>query len=699
MAKINVLPKSISELIAAGEVVERPSSVVKELTENAIDAGATQSTVEIKKGGAAHIRVSGNGCGIAKRDVPTAFLRHATSKISSAGDLDRIFTLGFRGEALPSIAAVAKVSLLTRTEAEETGASYVIEGGQEVSFEEAGCPKGTTVVVRELFFNTPARRKFLKKDVTEGNFAADAVTKTALSHPEIRFTFIRDEKRVFTTPGNGDLFAAVYAVFGKEVTQQLLPCEYEYEDIRVSGYISSPLGNRPNRSMQYFFVNGRYVRIPAAAPALDRAYKNSIMIGKFPMCFLSVELPFEHTDVNVHPAKTEIRFSEESKLFEAVFYAARSALGKGDTARPEVKLTGRVGILDETTAGTQMSFAQPPAPEAPAQSVTPAGPPPFAAPAPTEEKKNEPLPTEEKKSVTAPQSPAAPVTAPPTRSKTEWLQTAAPARRPSVSIDIEWSAPERPRASGAVPLNDDTAKRRVMEEGLAPAPVSKESSSAASPAPVPEPPAPPARDFAREFKALSEGAKKAEAPPDAARVIGEAFSTYIIAELGDKLILIDKHAAHERMIFNSLSAGADSQMMLMPLTVTLSGKEYAAVADNLGVFAEAGYEIEDFGGTSVIVRACPLALSQEDIAAIVREMAGKLAQGDQRPVPEKLDWLLNSTACRAAIKAGDDMKPEEMEYFVRRLLQDETVRYCPHGRPVLYEIKRAALEKQFGRTD
>lgn len=683
MAKINVLPKSISELIAAGEVVERPSSVVKELTENAIDAGATQITVEIKKGGAAYIRVSDNGCGIEKSDVPTAFLPHATSKIRSAEDLDRIFTLGFRGEALPSIAAVAKVSLLTRTEAEETGASYVIEGGQEISFEEAGCPKGATIVVRELFFNTPARRKFLKKDVTEGNFAADAVTKTALSHPEIRFTFIRDEKRVFTTPGNGDLFAAVYAVFGKEVTSQLLPCEYEYEDIRVSGYISAPLGNRPNRSMQYFFVNGRYVRIPAAAPALDRAYKNSIMIGKFPMCFLSVELPFDRTDVNVHPAKTEIRFSEESKLFEAVFYAARSALSKGDTARPEVKLTGRAGILDETTAGTQMSFAQPPAPEAPRQPGKPAAP---AAPAPTEEKTSGPTPAEEKKTGPAPQTPAAPAYAPP-RSKTEWLRNAAPARRPAPSIDIEWSEPERTRVSGAVPLNDDTAKRRVTEEGLAPAPVSQ------------EPPAPPARDFAQEFKALSEGAKKAETPPDAARVIGEAFSTYIIAEWGDKLILIDKHAAHERMIFNSLSAGADSQMMLMPLTVTLSGKEYAAVVDNLGVFADAGYEIEDFGGSSVIVRACPLALSQQDIAAIVREMAGKLAQGDQRPVPEKLDWLLNSTACRAAIKAGDDMKPEEMEYFVRRLLQDETVRYCPHGRPVLYEIKRSALEKQFGRAD
>lgn len=658
MSKINVLPKSVSELIAAGEVVERPASVIKELTENAIDAGATQITVEIKRGGTFYIRVTDNGCGIEKQDVPTAFLPHATSKIRTAEDLNKIFTLGFRGEALPSIAAVARVSLLTRAEGEETGTSYVIEGGQEIENEDAGCPKGTTITVKDLFFNTPARRKFLKKDVTEGNFAADTVTKTALSHPEIRFTFIRDEKRVFSTPGNGDLFAAVYAVFGKEVTGMLLPCEYEFENIRISGYISSPLGNRPNRSMQYFFVNGRYVRIPAAAPALDRAYKNSIMVGKFPMCFLSVELPCEHTDVNVHPAKTEIRFSDEAKLFEAVFYAARAALCRGDTARPEVKLTGRGGILDETPVGRQMALEEAvpaaPQPELPQKAAAP-----VSAPAPQPEP----------------------------RTETQRLQHTAPVPVDREKLSIVWTQPETPLNAGRLSLHDDTAKNRIIAEGLAPA------------APVTPAPAAP-RDFAGEFDVLNAKTKKEDSlRPEDARVIGEAFQTYIIAEWGDKLILIDKHAAHERMIFNSLKVSSDAQMMLVPVTVSLSGREYAVVADNLSVFTQAGYEVEDFGSSSVIVRACPLVLSQEDIAAIVREMAGKLLQGDLKPVPEKLEWLRNSTACRAAVKAGDDMKPAETEYFVRRLLADETVRYCPHGRPVLYEIKRSSLEKQFGRTD
>ena len=656
MSKINVLPKSVSELIAAGEVVERPASVIKELTENAIDAGATQITVEIKKGGVTYIRVADNGCGIPRQDVPTAFLPHATSKIKSAEDLNGIFTLGFRGEALPSIAAVSKVYLLTRTAEEAVGAAYTIEGGQEISLEDAGCPVGTTVVVRDLFYNTPARMKFLKKDVTEGNYVSDAVAKTALSRPDIRFTFLRDEKRIFSTPGNGDLLAAVHAVFGKEVTEMLLPCQYEYNNMHISGFISSPLGNRPNRSMQFFFVNGRYVRIPAAAPALDRAYKNSIMVGKFPMCFLFIDLPASQTDVNVHPAKTEIRFSDESKVFEAVFYAARAAISRGDTVRPEVRLTGRTGILDETPVGTQMRLEQPPAP---AEKKLP----------------QQPLPGK----------PAPASWQPPAVGGAQQRLRTAPQPQPASTLPQK---PQQPRPAGSLPLNNDTAARRILQEGLAP----KTEETPAPPEKL------PARDFAGEFSALSHPDKTQDAPDDV-RVIGEAFGTYIIAERGSTLLLIDKHAAHERMIFNSLKLSADSQMLLLPVTVALSGREYAAVTENLSVFADVGYEIEEFGGNRVIVRACPLLLTQEDIVSIVRELAGKLAQGDLKPVPEKLDWIRNSTACRAAVKAGDDMKPEETEHFVRRLLADETVRYCPHGRPVLYEIKRSALEKQFGRTE
>ena len=652
MANINVLPKSVAELIAAGEVVERPASVIKELTENAVDAGASAVTVEIKNGGATYIRVTDNGCGIAREDVPTAFLPHATSKIKTAEDLGGIFTLGFRGEALPSIAAVARVSLLTRTADESVGTSYAVEGGQAGEPEDAGCPAGSTFAVRDLFYNMPARRKFMKKDVTEGNFAADTVAKTALSHPEIKFTFVRDGKRVFSTPGNGDLFAAVRAVFGAEVTDMLLPCEYEYGNIRVKGYVSKPAGNRPNRSMQYFFVNGRYVRIPAAAPALDRAYKNTIMVGKFPMCFLALDLPFNLTDVNVHPAKTEIRFSDEAGVYEAVFYAARTALARGDTARPRVTLTGAAGLPDESA---------PPAPQT------------KPAPAP------QPRPA----------------------------QTPAPQTKPAaVGVSVREPVPARPpqaaRTAAAVyeepqsllSLRDDGIERRLRQEGIAPYPTREEE-----PAPAPAPQA-PARDFSREFAALSKK-EKTEKERLPVRVVGEAFGTYIIAEQGDRLYVIDKHAAHERMIFNALSQTEEApaaQMLLSPVAAQLSGREYAAVIENLEVFSAAGYEIEDFGGSSVIVRACPVQLTREDVVSLVRELAGKLAQGDYKPTPEKLDWIKNSTACRAAVKAGDALKPAETQAFVERLLADENVKYCPHGRPVLYELTRAELEKQFGRV-
>lgn len=669
MAEIRVLPKSVAELIAAGEVVERPASVVKELTENAVDAGATQITVEIKKGGVQYIRVTDNGCGIAASDVTTAFLPHATSKIQNAEDLGRIFTLGFRGEALASIAAVAKVYLLTRPAAAENGVAYTIEGGQEISNDPAGCPVGTTMIVRELFYNTPARLKFLKKDVTEGNFVADAVTKTALSHPEIRFTFIRDEKRVFSTPGGGDLYAAVYAVFGKETAEMLLPCAYEYGNIRISGFISKPSGNRPNRSMQYFFVNGRYVRIPAAAPALDRAYKNSIMIGKFPMCFLSISLPAEQTDVNVHPAKTEIRFSEESKIFEAVFYAARSAISRGDTHRPEVRLEGKRSILEETSPFAASRIrSDPPAPALFEQNTKP--PEKIAPPQPAAEV---PARTE-----TVPQRPG--------------RESAPGVYQKNPGIDIKYSEPVLPK--GVLPLHDDSLKQPPVFAG------EKETFSPEAPVLPPEPPA-ALRDFAEEFAAL--GAKDRREKTDFyenVRVIGEAFRTYIIAESGNKLLLIDKHAAHERMIFNSLADPAgppDAQLLLSPVTVSLSGREYAAVMENLELLAQSGYEIEDFGGSSVIVRACPVLLTDSDIAGIVRELAGKLLSGDRRPVPEKLDWIRNSTACRAAVKAGDALKPAEMQHFVETLLSDAAVRYCPHGRPVLYELTKSELEKQFGR--
>ena len=655
MPKINVLPKNVADLIAAGEVVERPASVVKELTENAVDAGASNITVEIKNGGSRYIRVTDDGCGIARGDVRTAFLPHATSKIASGEDLDRIFTLGFRGEALPSIAAVSRVTLLTRPPEADEGTLIGVEGGEETAFGEAGGPAGTTVTVRDLFFNTPARMKFLKKDVTEGNFVSDAVTRAALSHPEVRFTFLRDERRVFSTPGNGDLFACIYALFGRETADALLKVDHAAGDIRVEGYISKPLANRPNRSMQYFFVNGRTVRISAASAALDRAYQNSIMVGKFPMCFLAVTLPCAMTDVNVHPAKTEIRFSRENEVYEAVFYAARSALGRGDTLRAQVSLHGPRSLLEESAApGRQLTMNEPPAAQAPAPAPTsPAGQAPAPAPAPSSAK-----PEAQVRTVYEPVFPA-------------------PRPQPvNASIDIRYTDPV-PQGTA---LHSDTVQ-----------------ASAATAAP---PQAAP-RDFGREFAALEKKEAPAASPFAGVRVLGEAFGTYIIAEAGDRLLLIDKHAAHERMLFNELNAARtppQPQLLLSPAVVGLSGAEHAAVTEYADVFRKAGYEIEDFGAGSVIVRACPMLLTGEDVASLVRELAGKLAKGELRPENEKLQWIYNSTACRAAVKAGDEMKPAEMQAFVERLLSDEKVRYCPHGRPVLYELTRRELEKQFGRT-
>ena len=717
MAKINVLPKSVAELIAAGEVVERPASVVKELVENSLDAGATAITVEIRGGGIEYIRVTDNGCGIAREDVRTAFISHATSKIGGAEDLNAIFTLGFRGEALPSICSVARIQMLTRTAEESAGVCYTAQGGEETSLEDAGCPVGTTMIVRDLFYNTPARMKFLKRDITEGAYVADVVAKEAVAHPGVRFTFLKNGKEALATPGGGDLHAAVYAVFGKEVAQALLPCEYEYNAIKIKGYLSRPLNNRPNRNMQYFFVNGRYVRIPAAAPALDEAYKNRIMVGKFPMCFLFLEIPADRLDVNVHPAKTEVRFSDDRAIFETVFYAARSALAKGDTLRPSVELKKPVALGKPVPTGEQMRLAES---EVGSRKSEVSG---GAARVNAEGgMRNAEL------SGGAGQ----PIQSEVVSRKSEAIGVlrdtssvfGQPENRPQESPNERAAgiSPESPedRAAGNPPKSPDetnanTAPQKSPDEAIAdkaprspedktadvPPEVSAVSSGVITPHSESRLPHSQRVDYAAAFAAVS--AKKvnldiAYDEPEY-RVVGEVFSTYIIVESGSKVLIIDKHAAHERILFNSLSKGGfHSQLLLSPVTVRLSAKEYTAVLDNLEVFSRAGYAVEDFGGSSVIVRECPVVLEQEDVASLVAEMAGELARGNLRPVPEKLEWLWDSTACRAAVKAGRDLKPGDAQALVKQLLSDDSVRYCPHGRPVIYELTKRELEKQFGRS-
>jgi len=704
MPRINVLPKSVAELIAAGEVVERPSSAVKELIENSIDAGSSAITVEIKNGGVKYIRVTDNGCGIDRDDVRKAFTSHGTSKIRSGEDLDAIFTLGFRGEALPSIAAVSRLSMLTKTAEDSIGTGIEIAGGEELSFDDAGCPDGTTVIVRDLFYNTPARMKFLKKDMTEGSYVTDVVQKTALSHPEIKFTLIKDGKNVLMTQGNGDLRSAVYNIFGKEISEALIPVEYEYQTIKIKGFVSRPLNNRPNRNMQFVFVNGRYVRVPVAAAALDEAYKNRIMVGKFPMCFLFIDIPAGKVDVNVHPAKTEIRFSEDSKIFETVFYSVKSALNKGDDVRPEISLREKRDITaKKEPEPVQMRFSQSVLNNennTPVRNIGPL--------------------TPKKQSFSSESNSTVPVTPviPEKREVPKQLKTVMDAVEQSFPVKTEEASVVKEEAeekrTAAVPVIDITAE-------------DEENFSVNKPFSLPE------KDRVAVFRDTSgifnnmtpkekvteekekyyigkQEEKPAEDTPfvpdngiknEEIRIVGEVFSTYILVEKGDKLLVIDKHAAHERMIFNSLMSEKEetaSQLLLSPVAVTLSGKEYAAVLENTEVFLRGGFAVEDFGGGTVIVRECPVTLQKEDISSIITEMAGELLKGNMRPVPEKLTWLYHSTACRAAIKAGDRLKKEETEVFIKKLLSDDSIRYCPHGRPVMYELTKREIEKQFGRV-
>lgn len=640
MPKINVLDKHVAELIAAGEVVERPASVIKELTENTIDAGATAVTVEIKHGGITFMRVTDNGCGIAREDVPLAFLRHATSKVRSQADLAHIGTLGFRGEALASIAAVSHIELLTRTEKELAGTRYLISGGEEETCEDAGCAQGTTLVMRDLFYNTPARMKFLKKDVTEGNAIAAVVDHAALSHPEVSFRFLRDGKEVLHTPGDGKLKNAVFAVFGREFTQGLIPVSYELNGVKVWGFISKPVASRPNRSMQNFFLNGRYVKSKTAMVSMEQAFKGSLMVGRFPACVLHLQVDFSAVDVNVHPSKMEIRFMNEKPVFEAVYHGVKTALQQED-------------------APSALHLAAPAA--KPAVLRTPAA-------------AVEQLPLR-----TAPcvHDSAA-------FSHASSVQQPTPDVRdiPLHTKDAEENAPPNFAKNGLRKENSFTGKTTGKTEEIVP------------PA-IPDTPLPVASDVSAPPEPYVQ--QNAEDVP--VKLVGEAFHTYIFVQQGqDELRIIDKHAAHERMLYEKLKAQAgepEQQMLLAPVTVTLSKEEYTAVLQNLELLAKAGFAMEDFGAGTVLVRSVPVML-QEDLSSAVAEIAGHLAENRTDVGTEKLDWLYHNIACRAAVKAGDESSPQELIHLVE-CLEREDVRYCPHGRPVSIVLKRKDLEHQFGR--
>lgn len=613
MAKINKLPKHMADLIAAGEVVERPASVVKELMENAVDAGATSITVEIQHGGISYIRVTDDGCGVDREDVKTAFVSHATSKIKTAEDLNTILTLGFRGEALPSIAAVSKVNMITKTATEEMGTSLAIEGGVITDFSDAGCAVGTTMIVRELFYNTPARMKFLKKDVSEGNFVASVVEKLALSHPEISIRFVRDGKQVFTTNGDGNLQNVCFSAFGKDFSNGLLNVDGTVGNVSVSGLVTPPFNCRGSRGMQYFFVNGRSVKNTTIMAAFENAYKNSVMVGKFPGGVLFITLPPTLVDVNVHPSKIEVRFSDEKAIFDAVYHAVKSALSE-DTSLKQANLPEKKPVFNEIFAKPQQDFKQ----------------------------------TTVQENITYTEKVLKPL------SVFDVVN--------DVKMDYE---PE---------FDDDPLKIEF--------PVSIPEIKIETQEPITTETATPTEE-------------------NIIRLIGEAYKTYIFIELNGKLCVIDKHAAHERILFNKLksqSQNSGSQMLLAPITVTLGKEEYIAVTENLETIVKSGFDIEDFGNGTVIVRSCPMDLDNCEIAPLISEIAEYLTKNRRDITNEHLDWIYHNVACRSAIKAGDDNSDAELLALAKQVVNDNDVRFCPHGRPVMIELSKYELEKQFGRV-
>nr|MDD5836893.1 DNA mismatch repair endonuclease MutL [Eubacteriales bacterium] len=625
MPKINVLAKEVYQLIAAGEVVERPSSVVKEMIENSVDAGAKNITVEIKNGGSTYIRITDDGCGISREDVKKVFVSHATSKIKESDDLDRIATLGFRGEAMASISAVARVQLLTRTPDAEIGTRYEIAGGQELEIADAGCPVGTTIVVADLFYNTPARMKFLKKDVTEANAVAGVVERIAVSHPEISFRFIRDGKQALVTSGNGDLKSTVYSVFGRDFAQSLVPVDYEINNMRVSGFVTKPSMSRKSRGMQFFFINSRLVKSQTAMAALEQAYRNSIMVGRFPGCVLNIECNTSFVDVNVHPAKIEVRFANEKPVFELVYYGVKNAIEMLDTpkeasfssSRPaQTTVNGRIDFFKPQQDNvTQMQFKQ----EQSADDF--------------------------------------------------WrvASTSPVSKKPEYDEDLDNGAQKTARLD-LEKITRPTAEEKAENEPNAVEPL-------------------PKKDSAQEVDI-----------PDF-RLVGEIFKTYIIIEMDGDCYMIDKHAAHERMNYEALKASTQiaSQVLLTPEAVRLSREEYNAVISNLDLYSKCGFLIEDFGNSTVLVRECPSILDGEDVAGLVQETSAKLLEGKTDITPEQMDWIFHSTSCRAAVKAGDKTSPYEMELFVKKLLANPNIRYCPHGRPVMIKFSKYDIEKQFGR--
>ena len=667
MPKIHCLERHVANLIAAGEVVERPASVVKELTENAIDAGATAVAVEIQRGGMGYIRVTDNGCGMEPEDAETAFLRHATSKIQNAFDLEAIGTLGFRGEALAAIAAVARVELMTRTADREFGTGLTLEGGKVVEREVVGCPEGTTMIVRNLFYNTPARLKFMKRDVAEGAAVYAVVQHVALSHPEVSFRFVREGKEELLTPGDGDLRSAVYAVLGREVALGMLSCKRKDEELSVEGFISRPTCCRGNRSGQHFFVNGRYVKSRTMSAALEQAYQNQKMVGKFPGCVLRVACKLNAVDVNVHPAKTEVKFTSERKLFDAVYYAVKETL-EAEQGHPQAELKPKVPPKQDQVTPNQTFFRTMTAEEYRRTGQV------------LHSKRQSPAPPREDPFETA------------MRQRRQEVRPSELVRIPEAAEPIVVSAVED-RALVEQPVDNcveksvETVENPLYNPGVSqvePVQTRKPEPIRLGQTPAPAP------------------AEQPEETPDTAawRLAGELFDTYVIVEQGDTAYLIDKHAAHERMNFDRMRA-ADwkpmSQLLLTPQVLHLAPEECGVLLEQMGLLEQFGFAVESFGGDEVLVREAPNDLSADQIEPALEEIASKLLLTGTADPAAVRDEVLHTMACKAAIKGGWKNDRAELEVVARAVMSGQ-VKYCPHGRPVAIELSRQQLEKQFKRS-
>lgn len=659
MSKIAVLSKEISELIAAGEVIERPASVVKELIENAIDAEAKHITVEIKHGGTTYMRVADDGSGIASEDVPTAFFRHATSKIHDRKDLESIYTLGFRGEALASIAAVSKVTLLTKRREDDYGTHYEIIGGTPSGEpEQGGCPDGTTILIRDLFFNVPVRQRFMKKDVTEANAVSQIVQKIALSHPEISFQMIRDNRMEFCTDGNGDLYAAIYALFGKEFAHDLIPVQYDDGFLRVSGYVGKPLYSKSNRTFQHFFINGRYIRSRVCSVALESAYQNLIMTGKFPTCVLMLEMLPVDLDVNVHPAKAEVRFTSEKNVADSLFFAVKNALLENGL------------IYEFQFRHNAQDWTKQPAVSTPMQQPT----------LPHLKEPSDPFASKAEPEV---ESPPPPQTIYPTQYHYDIGETMA-ALMPEETRPAALENPQAEHTESELELEQNAKFEPPPEESALPETILPMPTTTSEPS-VPE--------------SLPE---KQTILPEI-RVIGEVFQNYILAEIPaeQKLVIFDKHAAHERVIFERLKSGAAKQyqQLLMQKTETLLPMdEFALMQEQTEQLANMGFSFDFSNPPFLRTTAVPTFLQSLNIDEIVTEIAHNFALGKINPQTAYLDDLLHTMACKAAIKAHDKNDLAELQELAQIVYADEQVRHCPHGRPVMFVIKKHELEKQFKRV-